>query len=348
MSADAVRSQISKGALHPVYLLVGDDEWEQADLIAAFTDSIDEGFRAFNAERFYAGDRPQDAEAAAIEAARIFPMMASRRVVFLLRAERLLKPKGRQARPDADDNENHDERENAKGAGLLEAYLKLPEPLTTLVLAARDANKGLRLVKALYRQAVVVECWGLKDGREAKDLVGIVRKAEAWVRHRVAEEGRRIEADAARLLAERAGVDLGRLRGDLHRLILYAGGRKNLTRDDVETVIGAEVSQNAWAVTNAIQAGDAAEALKQLALLLDTGVFPYVVLGQLAWVARERLGPSQPARARGLIDAVFRTDLDLKTSAGDARVLLERLVVELCGAAPGRRASAPEAALRGR
>ena len=31
------------------------------------------------------------------------------------------------------------------------------------------------------------------------------------------------------------------------------------------------------------------------------------------------------------VDALFRTDLDLKRSAGEPRILLERLVVELCG-----------------
>jgi DNA polymerase III delta subunit len=30
------------------------------------------------------------------------------------------------------------------------------------------------------------------------------------------------------------------------------------------------------------------------------------------------------------IEALFRTDLELKSSGGDPRVLLERLVVELC------------------
>jgi DNA polymerase III delta subunit len=34
---------------------------------------------------------------------------------------------------------------------------------------------------------------------------------------------------------------------------------------------------------------------------------------------------------RAAVDALFRTDLALKTSGGDRRVLLERLVVELCG-----------------
>ena len=47
-------------------------------------------------------------------------------------------------------------------------------------------------------------------------------------------------------------------------------------------------------------------------------------------------GPNEVSGARasgcrGAIEALFRTDLDLKRSAGDPRVLLERLVVELCG-----------------
>jgi DNA polymerase III delta subunit len=37
-----------------------------------------------------------------------------------------------------------------------------------------------------------------------------------------------------------------------------------------------------------------------------------------------------PARLRAAIEAVFRTDLALKSSGGDPKVLLERLVVELC------------------
>jgi DNA polymerase III delta subunit len=38
-------------------------------------------------------------------------------------------------------------------------------------------------------------------------------------------------------------------------------------------------------------------------------------------------GPRLPAA----IDALLRTDLALKSSGGDPRILLERLVVELCG-----------------
>ena len=55
-------------------------------------------------------------------------------------------------------------------------------------------------------------------------------------------------------------------------------------------------------------------------------------MGQLRWAAEKLPSP----RVRAGIDAVFRTDLALKSSGGDPRRLLERLVVELCGQ-PARR-----------
>jgi DNA polymerase III delta subunit len=100
---------------------------------------------------------------------------------------------------------------------------------------------------------------------------------------------------------------------------------------DARDVVSAETTQDDWAVTNAIQQRNAREALRQLALALDAGAVPYMILGQLAWYVRDKLTNFDPRRVPAAVDALFRTDLDLKSSGGDARVLLERLVVELCG-----------------
>ena len=64
---------------------------------------------------------------------------------------------------------------------------------------------------------------------------------------------------------------------------------------------------------------------------MEAGAVPYMMLGQLAWFVRDKLGNIDPRRVPSAVDALFRTDLDLKTSGGDPRVLLERLVLELCG-----------------
>jgi DNA polymerase III delta subunit len=88
-------------------------------------------------------------------------------------------------------------------------------------------------------------------------------------------------------------------------------------------------------MTNAIETGQVGEALKQLALILDAGAPAEKILGQLGWLVRAKFPALAPGQLRPAVDALFRTDLDLKRSAGDARILLERLVVELCA---GKRA----------
>ena len=53
-------------------------------------------------------------------------------------------------------------------------------------------------------------------------------------------------------------------------------------------------------------------------------------IAQCSPKAGTKLPAIDARRVRPAIESLFRTDLDLKSSGGDARVLLERLVVELC------------------
>jgi hypothetical protein len=46
---------------------------------------------------------------------------------------------------------------------------------------------------------------------------------------------------------------------------------------------------------------------------------------------REKGAAADPRRVPAAVEALFRADQELKSSGGDPRVLLERLVVELCG-----------------
>jgi DNA polymerase III delta subunit len=322
----AVRKQIAQGKPNPLYLIVGDDDAEMSRLALDFASLVDEELRVFNVERLYATDKGVTGASIA-EAARMLPMMADRRVVVVLRAEKLLKPK-RRGKIDELTAEEADDEPAADGDGL-EGYIRKPEPQTVLVFVASDVDRSRRLTKLLARSATIVECWGLKDAKDARvDLRQVARQAEQLVKQAVTEAGRQIEPAAARLVAERAGADIGQLRGDLERLLLYSAGASRITVADAHAVVSAESSQDDWAVTNAIQNENAAEALKQLALSLEAGAVPYMVLGQLAWFVRERLDPRRVPRA---VEALFRTDVDLKSSGGDPRVLLERLVVELCG-----------------
>jgi DNA polymerase-3 subunit delta len=320
-----VRKQIAERKPDPIYLIVGDDDAEMTRLAAEISGVVDDELRAFNVERIYAGEKGVT-PASIVEAARVLPMMSDRRVVVVLRAERLLKPK----RKGADEELIPGAEEPPANTDVLDAYAKAPVPETTLVLVASDVDRTRRLYKTLQKQATIVECWGLKGARDGGDLRQAARQAEMLVRQAVAQTGQQIDVPAARLIAARAGTDIARLRGDLERLLLYTAGNSRISLDDVQQVVSGETAQDDWAVTNAIQRGDSAEALKQIALSMDSGGVPYKILGQLAWFVREKLPMTDQRRVPAAVEALFRTDLDLKSSGGDPRVLLERLVVELC------------------
>ena len=321
-----VRKQIAERRPDPIYLIVGDDEAEMSRLAADATALVEDELRAFNSERIYV--EKGVTATSIVESARTLPMLGDRRVVVVLRGEKLLKPKRRsKSVEDSGDLEG----ESSGDLDALEEYVKRPEPQTTLVIVASDVDRTRRLYKALQKGGTIVECWGLKGSRDDRvDLRQTARVAEKLVRDAVAQAGQQIDAPAARLVAERAGADISKLRGDVERLLLFAAGKSKIELKDVQEIVSAETAQDDWAVTNAIQRGDAAEALRQLGLAMDGGAVAYMVLGQLAWFVREKLAMTAPGRVAKAVDALFRTDQDLKSSGGDPRVLLERLVVELC------------------
>ncbi|MEO5742341.1 MAG: DNA polymerase III subunit delta, partial [Vicinamibacterales bacterium] len=263
---------------------------------------VEADLRAFNVDRLYGGETTG---AQVVDAARTLPMMVPRRVVLLLHAERLLNPR-------------KDTEASTRDLETLEAYIKAPLDTCCLVIVAESVDKRRSLAKQLLSKATVVECTGPADAVEAAK----------WVKDRVSKEGMSIDARAARLVAERVGPDISRLRSDVERLVIYAAGNTAITEADVKEVVAPATSQDDWGVTRAIERGAAGDALRELGLMMESGAVPYMILGQLGWFVRTKV----PApRVSAAVEAVFRTDLAIKTSAGDPRTLLERLVVELCG-----------------
>ncbi len=302
----ALRTRIASGELDPVYLLLGDDEHEKGTLADALAGTIDEGVRAFNLDRFHGGDADLGE---VLAAARIVPVMAPRRIVVAVRAERMLQPA-------------KESRAAQRALEALEDYLQSPPADATLVFVAGGLDERRRVAKQLRARAAVVRCGVPEDPAGAR----------RWIRERVEEAGRQADAAAVRRLGDLAGRDAGRLRNAVDRLLLFADAGDTITATHVREGLGpsAPRATDDWAVARAIEQGAADRALRELGAALDGGAVPYMVLGQLAWVARTKLTGARVAPA---IEAVFRTDLALKQSGGEPRVLLERLVVDLCGTA---------------
>jgi DNA polymerase III delta subunit len=303
----ALRAQVAAGDTGPLYALIGEDEAGKAAVAAEFLGLVDEGLHAFNVDRLRGGDiGPDDL----IQAVAMLPMMASRRVVLVHEAERLLAPAKLES--------------EAVQAGLerLETFIKAPPTHATVVLVCGSLDQRRRVVKLLLKEAAVVDCGTIADA------AGAAR----WVKARAEDAGARLEAAAVGELVERVGLDAAQLRAALDRVLLYALGAKTVTaahvRDAVPPGVEAHVD---FGIAKAIWRDDTAGALRELRLALDAGAMPVMLMGQVR-AAAEKL---DRGRLPAALDAVFRTDLALKSSGGDPEVLLERLVLEL--ASPRRR-----------
>ena len=326
---DALRKQIASAATDPVYLIVGDDDHEKSLLALTLGEMVEDDLRAFNVERLYASDRSLS-PATVVEAARTLPMLAPRRVIVVLQAEALLAPKRGRAVEGADED---DDVTGDPLAPMLE-YLAAPVPSTTLafVFSAPEAGqppdsiplaKNLKITKALAKAATVVVCSGLDGGKDPA----------RWVQEQVRAAQLEIDGQAVRRLLELSGDDVGRLRADVEKLLLFAAGQSRVTIDHVSAVVGAPVYHgDDWALVRAIERGDAGAALRELAAALDHGGVPFQILGQLGYAVRTPppRGRFPARRVPAAVDALFRTDIAMKSSGGDPKVLLERLIVELC------------------
>ena len=189
MTPAALRQQIASGETAPLYALVGADETEKSAVAGEFAEMVDEGLRAFNFDRLYGGELKV---ARLVDDASTLPMMAPRRVIVVLEAEKLLVPKRESKAADAEQEQ-------------LEEFLKNPPPHATVVFVCGPLDLRRKTVKLLLKEAQVVDCGTITTDADA----------ERWVKARAARDGVTIEAAAVRALVERAGLDIARLRAGL-------------------------------------------------------------------------------------------------------------------------------------
>lgn len=331
ISPQSFEQHISEGRLEPVYLLIGPDDEQKSRLVTLLAETIEADFRPFNVDKIFSADVRDEARKqfwSVMQLVRTLPMMAPRRLVVVAQAEKLM-PIFRQSdddvpAPEASPSERKGRKVRDRRAGeaeldALQDYLSNPSPGCVLVLVAGEGLKRTtKPVQLLERLAAVVKCAPLAEAGDAM----------AWLKAEAASEGVRLEQAAARLLSSLAGEDITRLRAEFERALLFASGEGIITEAAVREVASAPTTQDPWAMTNAVERRATGAALRELAMKLDAGELPVLILGQLRWFVGKKL-PS--ARVPAAVEALFRTDVALKSSGGDPRVLLDRLVIELCG-----------------
>jgi DNA polymerase-3 subunit delta len=233
----------------------------------------------------------------------------------------------------------------------LEDYIASPVNSATLVLRVESLPSNQRIYKAIAKVGTVEQCKPPKD---------IAR----WITDRAkAAHKLTVAFDAARMLADLLGDDLGRIDNELAKLALLSDTGK-LSADDVSEAVAFQRERKMWDLTNALASGDPAEAMRRWRQLVQAdsssefravtwlGIWlenmrkarAMLAQGQNAysigqalkiWPAdaaqkfvesTKALGPQGLKRA---IDLLAEIDYQSKTGVGDATENVERFILSM-------------------
>jgi DNA polymerase-3 subunit delta len=261
-----------------------------------------------------------------MEAAGTFPMVGKRRLVLVTEADQL--------------NEKEQEK-------LIDS-LKDLSPRSTLILLAEDIDRRKRFYKSLHESGCIVELQKLKGFA-----------LEQWAESFVRRAGYRVSPDALRSVIELAGPDLQPLAMELEKLLLYAGKEKTVPDSAIADLVLRSRQHTVFELLDTLAKRDRNGALKLLANLMESGEDPLGIVAMLARQCRQvliakecilqRKSAQETARitqtppyfvdkllrqARSADASVIRqmylrlaeADRRVKTSTGDVRILLEKLV----------------------
>ncbi len=240
----------------------------------------------------------------------------------------------------------------SKNRPLLEKYFDNPCPTGRLILVVKSWNKSTKLAKKLPKVGKLFSV----TQPSRKELPKLVTD------YANDEHGKKIAYATAQLLIELTGDDLTRLYSEIDKLSLYADADKVITPKHIEALIGHNRLFNAFAVIEAVIAGNPGSAVDRLrGMFAQDKSAEYTVVGAFAFhfrrmfnakVLLDRGTPRRQIetslriwgdtngffaqlRHRSLkqigqyLQQLGETDYEIKTGRTKAKVAMEQLVLRL-------------------
>jgi len=284
-----------------------------------------------------------------LDEARTFSLFASARLIIGSNADAIL-PRRVTSRGDSPE------------AAPLAAYFKDPTPGVTILLECRrydwnsreDKDKLERVAKFFSTVPQTVELAPLTADEALAHSQRVAKQHNLDVAPELLAE-----------LVEMLGNDMARLSADLEKLALYLGGRRSVTRRDLEVLIPEARQSGVFELTDALARKDRSRALHLVDTLEKTGEYWPLQLNMLARLFRQALAakeqgargvpqitrlfqaqgaPMWPARARQILEvgqkfsrleleraliALFHADRDLRRERPNDRIVIEQLVLQM-------------------
>jgi len=237
-------------------------------------------------------------------------------------------------------------------------YLKDPCATTCLIFTAvGKANDKSKLVQAAANTGYLKIMNRMNEDKLA-----------VWAVNEAAKQGKKLSEAAAKLLITVTGTRLRDVKGELDKLMLYAGDKTTLDEKDIDECCSDCKEESGFALTDAISEKDVRRALavfkksadEEPLKLLGSAARQIRILLKLKALSKRRVSSNELAKACGiqpfllskynlsaarftereLITAVGRlraADTDLKTGRAPQTIVLPRLIMELCGGGMKRR-----------
>lgn len=346
MTPEDAIAEATAGKLRPVYLVLGEERLLVDRVVHAIREAVARGgIAGFNEDKFTAGEA---SIGSVIGAAKMLPMMAKLRFVWVRGLDRWEKKEG------DDDAPAPTKKGKVEVSPLdeLAEYAKAPPSSTVMVLSSPKLHGQRRIVAAAKKSGFLVACEPLS--REA---------LPRWIAGAAREKGHAVSPEVADHLAEIAGPELGYVADAVERLSLFVGPKQPITEDAIAAVVTRVRQSSVWELLDAVTRRNTAAALAILADVFDPRDGGLKLLGAVAWSVRQlvkfdsalRTGadPREAAQRAGMppfkaqdaartvksvppgtlpswLRLLAETDLALKSSRRGPQAILEAMLIEMC------------------
>jgi DNA polymerase-3 subunit delta len=301
----------------PVYALVGDDSFLQLQKLAEIRAALSKNVQQIDLD----GERAELADV--LDELRSFAMFGDGKLVIVRSADDFISRFREQ----------------------LEEYLANPSDSGALVLRLHSLPANQRIYKLIAKVGQIEKC----EAPEGRALV-------QWISERAKREHKlSVDPQAATLLADLIGSDLGRLDNELAKLSLQIDGGR-VSTDAILQSVSFQREQEMWDMTNELAMGRPEKALERwrhLVQLDSSAEFRAVTwltmwleemntilsggnTGKMAWKYRDRLpqfikvantfGKSRYGQA---VDLLAEMDRRAKSGLGDATTNVEQFILSL-------------------
>ena len=356
-------SEVKARKLAPAYIFIGDEGFFRDRCRAALLEHlVPRDLREFS---FYELDLGETEVSEVLDRARTPSLMAPFQVFFLRNVKVLYGRGSHQAEFDA--IEQYVKSPNPDAVLIFIAdHIAIPADVRRMELQDKDRYERIR--ETLGEFATTIEFARVDEGEGMR-----------WVVETAAAQGVKMESDAARELVDALGADMLLIASELEKLTLFVGEKKRITLADVETMVLAAKQRSLYELTDAISAKDRPRALATLDAILSSGDGEEASIGHLHMLAKTfrqmlvileknvrdaraiwqalwqgfRLPPfaaedviRQARRYKSrreltrALRLIAKADLALRSNPISKRLVLEKLVLDLC-AEPQPAAAAP-------